>query len=257
MTTFAAAIFDMDGLLVDSEPVWRKVEIAVFARHGVTLTDELCLQTKGMFLPDVARYWYARTPWEGTGPDAVAAEVLEAMAARLAEGAELKDGARHAVDFCRDRGMRLAVASSSPRGLIDAALGHVELADRFEVVHSAEDEVMGKPDPAIFRTTAELLEVTPAQCVVFEDAPAGVQAAKAAGMVCVAVPEPHPESVGNQAPAEGAEGKVPEGMEAADVVLGSLAELDDTVLDRLASLVDDPDQTARARRRISATYSGK
>jgi len=258
---FYAAIFDMDGLLVDSEPVWREVEIEIFKRYGVTLTAAMCIQTKGMFLPDVARYWYARRPWKGATPDEVASEVLDAMAARLENGAELKPGALHAVDVCEHHGMRLAVASSSPRRLIDAVLAGLGLTERFAVVHSAEEEPAGKPDPAIFRTTAQLLEVDPARCVVFEDAPAGVLAAKAAGMACVAVPEAHPHdadephdaSAGPDDPA----GR--EGFERADVVLGSLTELDDTVLARLAANGDEPGQPPRSRRRrrISALYSGK
>ncbi len=260
---FYAAIFDMDGLLVDSEPVWREVEIEVFKRYGVTLTAALCIQTKGMFLPDVARYWYARRPWKGASPDEVASEVLDAMAARLENGAELKPGALHAVDFCEHHGMRLAVASSSPRRLIDAVLAGLGLTERFAVVHSAEEEAAGKPDPAIFRTTARLLEVAPARCVVFEDAPAGVLAAKAAGMACVAVPEGHPDDADDpphgSAPAFDDLAAAPEGFARADVVLGSLAELDDTVIARLAANGDEPDQPPRSRRRrrISELYSGK
>jgi sugar-phosphatase len=225
MTAFDAAIFDMDGLLVDSEPLWREVEIAVFARHGVALTDSLCCQTKGMFLPDVARYWYERHRWDGPGPDEVADEIVDAMETRLAGAAVLKEGADHALAFCAERGMRLALASSSPRRLIDVVVTRFGLRSRFAVIHSAEDEPAGKPDPGIFLTTARLLGVEPARCVVFEDAAAGVAAAKAAGMRCVAVPERGDADEGDPVRDLG-------GM-AADVVLGSLAELGDDVLGRL------------------------
>jgi sugar-phosphatase len=226
-----AAIFDMDGLLVDSEPIWHEVEIDVFGRHGVPLTVERCLETKGMFLGDAVEHWYARYPWTGASRQAVAAAIVEAMAKRLDGAVELKPGASHALDFCARRGARLAVASSSPRRLIDAVVRRFGLAERFAVVHSGEDEVMGKPDPAIFLTTSRLLDVAPDACVVFEDSAAGVLAAKGAGMACVAVPErDHSDGSGAGADSRAA---LDAALRRADVVLGSLLELDDAVWDRL------------------------
>jgi sugar-phosphatase len=237
--TPAAAIFDMDGLLVDSEPIWHEVEIEVFGRYGVPLTVERCLETKGMFLGEAVEHWFARYPWDGPSRRTVSAEVVEGMAARLEEAVELKPGASHALDFCQARGARLALASSSPRRLIDVVVRRFGLASRFAVVRSAEDEVAGKPDPAIFFTTARLLGVTPDACVVLEDSAAGVRAAKAAGMACIVVPE----TVRGSAPRGGGDVAVPgaasePGAAAfldADAVLGSLLELDDAVWSRVAS----------------------
>jgi mannitol-1-/sugar-/sorbitol-6-/2-deoxyglucose-6-phosphatase len=229
----AAAIFDMDGLLVDSEPVWHEVEIEVFGRHGVPLTVERCLETKGMFLGEAVDHWYQRHPWYGATRQEVAAEIIDRMATRLAQEVELKPGADHALAYCRRRGAVLALASSSPRRLIDAAVGRLELAARFAVVHSAEDETAGKPDPAIFLTTARLLQVAPASCVVFEDSAAGVLAAKAAGMACVAVPERAPATDGRPEPG------APAALARADVVLRSLADLDDEVWTACATALEE------------------
>jgi sugar-phosphatase len=226
-----AAIFDMDGLLVDSEPIWHEVEIDVFGRHGVPLTVERCLETKGMFLGDAVEHWYARYPWSGASRQDVAIEIVEAMARRLETAVELKPGASHALEFCARRGALLAVASSSPRRLIDAVARRFGLAERFAVVHSGEDEVVGKPDPAIFLSTARLLGVAPHGCVVFEDSAAGVLAAKGAGMRCVAVPE-RDHSAGSDAGAA-SRAALDAALRRADVVLGSLLELDDAVWDRL------------------------
>ena len=167
----------MDGLLVDSEPIWHDVEIDIFGRYGVPLTVQRCLETKGMFLGEAVDHWYARYPWSGASRHDVAAEILEAMAHRLEQAVELKPGAIHALDFCRARGAVLALAASSPRLLIDSVVRRFDLAKRFAVVHSGEDEELSKPHPAIFLTTAALLGVLPAACVVFEDSAAGVLAA--------------------------------------------------------------------------------
>jgi sugar-phosphatase len=219
-----AAIFDMDGLLVDSEPLWHEAEIAVFGRYGVALSEELCRTTKGMFVAEVARHWHARFPWPGPSPDEVAGEIVDAMAVLLDGRAVLLPGVHHALAFCRERMAKLAVASSSPLRLIELVLDRFDLADRFDVVRSADAEPAGKPDPAIFVSTAALLSVEPGRCVVFEDSPAGVAAARAAGMRCVAVPDRH---LG----VEGAD------LGGADVVLDSLRSLGPEVWAALESRV--------------------
>ena len=224
--TLDAAIFDMDGLLVDSEPVWHEVEVTVFRSHGVPLTVERCLETKGMFLGEAIDHWYERYPWRGASRAEVAGQITDAMAERFELGVDLKPGAAHALAFCEGRGARLALASSSPRRLIDAVVHSLDLAARFAVVHSAEAEDAGKPHPAVFLATAALLGVTPASCVVFEDSPAGVLAAKAAGMVCVAVPEPAPSGAVFEAEPVAA---LDVTRAHADAVLGSLEDLDDAL----------------------------
>ena len=113
----------------------------------------------------------------------------------------------------------VALASSTPRRLIEVVLGHIGLADAFVAICSAEDEAWGKPHPAVFLTAAAAVEVAPQRCVVFEDSPAGVLAAKAGRMVCVAVPE-------------ASERHVP-AMGIADIVLDSLVDLDHAFLDTL------------------------
>ncbi len=230
-----AAIFDMDGLLVDSEPIWHDVEIDVFGRHGVPLTVQRCLETKGMYLGDAVEHWYARYPWTGATRHEVAAEITEAMARRLEAAVELKPGAMHALDFCGARGAALALASSSPRRLIDAVVRRFGLAGRLAVVHSGEDEELGKPDPAIFLTTARLLGVRPGTCVVFEDSAAGVLGAVGAGMACVAVPEDDPTAA-SRLPGAGGRGEtLHDVLTRADVVLGSLLELDDAVWEQISA----------------------
>ncbi len=224
---FDAALFDMDGLLVDSEPLWRRAEIEVFGRHGLVLTEDQCRQTQGKVIGEVTQMWFERHPWAGPGPEDVALEVLDAVETLLAASAVALPGALAAVEVCRAGGMRLGLASSSPRWLIDTVVQRLGLDGLFEVVHSAEHEAAGKPDPAVFLTAARLLGVAAGRCVVFEDAPAGVEAAKAAGMTCVAVPE-HPVAD-------------PSRFARADAVLSSLEEVDEALWERLrlGTVADD------------------
>ena len=93
---FQAALFDMDGLLVDSEPLWRDVEMTVFGRLGVALTTELCLETRGMVLDEVTEYWFGRYPWERPPPGVVATEIVDAMVGLVPTRLVLKPGALHA-----------------------------------------------------------------------------------------------------------------------------------------------------------------
>jgi sugar-phosphatase len=143
----------------------------------------------------------------------VAVAIVDRVIALLLVKGELKPGAEHAIALCAGRGIPLAVASSSQYRLIDVALEHFGLRHHFALVHSAEDEQWGKPHPAVFLTAAAKLGAAPRRCLVWEDAPAGVVAAKAASMACVAVPEQGEE----HQPA----------FALADVVLGSLLDMDE------------------------------
>ncbi len=218
-----AAIFDMDGLLIDSEVLWHEAEIEILGGLGVPLAVEGCRSTKGMFVEEVTAHWCSLHPWGAAPtPDEVAVTIVDRVIELTLTKGELKPGAEHAVDLCAARRMPLAVASSSPYRLIDAALGHFGLAERFTVVHSAEDEEYGKPHPAVFLTAATKLGAAPRRCVVWEDSSAGVLAAKAASMACIAVPE----AGDGHHPAFGL----------ADLVVDSLLEVDSGALDTVARL---------------------
>lgn len=218
---FGAAVFDLDGLLVDSEPLWQKAEVEILGALGVPLVSSACRQTKGMFVDEVTRYWYERYPWSGPDPHRVATEVVDRVIELVTTEGCLQPGARRAIALCRAHGTSLAVASSSEYRLISRVLDHFDLAGEFSVVRSAEDERYGKPHPAVFLSAAAALGVAPARCLVWEDAPAGVLAAKAARMACVAVPEP-------------AERDRP-AFAIADAVLDSLEEADEALWARVSA----------------------
>jgi sugar-phosphatase len=220
--SFDAAIFDMDGLLVDSEPLWHEAEIEVLGALGVPIAPSGCRRTKGMFVNEVTRYWFERYPWTGPTTDQVAVDVVDAVIALVVAKGRLQPGVGRAIDLSRRHSGSLAVASSSEYRLIDVVLGHFGLAGEFELVHSAEDEPFGKPHPGVFLSTAAKLGARPRHCVVWEDSPAGVLAAKAAQMACVAVPEPAERDRREVA--------------VADVVLDSLDEVDERLVERLVAI---------------------
>lgn len=187
-----AALFDMDGLLIDSEPLWQDAEIEVFASYGLLLTREDCRRTMGRRVDEVVAYWQAQHPGLGTGDAAiqhVATEIVDRVVALIQKKGAPMPGVQHALDTCSNLGLRCAVASSSYERLIQAVVEHLDINHRFEVLYSAQYEAQGKPHPGVFLTTAAKLGVAPEACVVLEDSPNGVRAALAAGMRCIAVPD--------------------------------------------------------------------
>ncbi|HEY5121681.1 MAG TPA: hexitol phosphatase HxpB, partial [Acidimicrobiales bacterium] len=179
--TIQATLFDMDGLLIDSEVLWHEAEIEIFGALGVDLDEATDRSTKGLFVAEVVEYWYARYPWSG----ASTSEVVDMLLARVGELVEAKGrllpGAVRAIELTSARGP-VALASSTPLFLIEKCLAHFGLNDRFVSLHSAEFEPFGKPHPGVFLTAAAALGVAPDRCLVFEDSSAGVLAAKAGRM---------------------------------------------------------------------------
>lgn len=189
----SAVIFDMDGLLVDSEPLWVRAEIEIFGGVGVVLSEADCALTKGLRTDDVVRYWHERRGWSSHSCEDVEQRLIARVAELVrAEGRALP-GVASAIAAARTLTSELALASSSPRPLIDAVLDRLELHGVFGVVQSAQTEPYGKPHPGIFLTTAKTLGVAPTECIVLEDSLTGVLAAKAARMTCIAVPDVFPD----------------------------------------------------------------
>jgi len=174
-----AVIFDMDGLLIDSEPLWHEAEKEIFATVGLHLSTQDCLGTTGLRVDEVVRFWNA--------PPELAAQIVNRVIALVEQKGVAKPGVAEALGACAGR--VIGLASSSPSRLIAAVLQRLGIADRITVAHSAEHEARGKPHPDVYLTTARRLGVAPSACIAVEDSPTGVRAAKAAGMRCVAVPD--------------------------------------------------------------------
>lgn len=184
-----AVIFDMDGVLIDSEPFWREAEIEAFRDVGVMLTGDDCASTKGWRIDQVVDYWRSRRPWQGVANEVVRDAIIAGVVERvLTRGVPLA-GVHASIATIREAGLQLALATSSSMVLVDAVLPRLKLEGAFEVVCSAQDDPHGKPHPQVFLRTAERLGVDPTEVTVIEDSVAGMVAAKAARMRCIVVPE--------------------------------------------------------------------
>jgi HAD superfamily hydrolase (TIGR01509 family) len=184
-----AVLFDMDGLLVDSEPLWTIGEIELAERLGGTWSDEIKTAIIGTRLDTAIRTvleWYG-APRSPADVDAAMAFLLNRMVELYHDQLPLMPGALELVDAVRAEGIATGLVSSSYRVLVDAVLdgiGH----ERFDVTLAGDEVTNGKPDPDPYLRACERLDILPAEAVVLEDALSGVRSAEAAGCKVVAVP---------------------------------------------------------------------
>jgi beta-phosphoglucomutase-like phosphatase (HAD superfamily) len=217
----------MDGVLIDTEPVWRAAQSGVFAGFGVALSEADLLDSTGQPIEELIPIWRQRSSAgdgmaESADPGLTDAEIADLIVDRViahvtAEGQPMP-GVTAAIALFERCGLRLAIASSSPLRLIDAVCDRLGLT-RIEVRCSAMDEARGKPAPDVYLAAARRLGVAAASCLALEDSPAGIASARSAGMRCVAVPDP----------LLAADPRYRE----ADLVLESLTRLDEAALRRL------------------------
>jgi HAD superfamily hydrolase (TIGR01509 family) len=185
-----AVIFDLDGLLIDSEPFWRQAEIEVFATVGLHLSETDVRQTMGLRIDDAVRHWWERQPWKGSSPVEVERTVTSRVAELVSESGAPMPGALDAVALCARLALPVAVCSGSYAVVIEAALRRLDVESEVSVWHSAEWEPLGKPHPGAYLSTAAKLGLDPTGCLALEDSFNGAISAKAARMRVVAVPEP-------------------------------------------------------------------
>ena len=187
MTQFAA-VFDMDGLLVDTEPIWHESEHEVFQQLNLPITPEMCQQTAGLRIDQVAAHWYEKYPWERRTIHQVADDIVDKVIEKVQDRGTLMPGVAHAVNAVKQLGWKIGLASSSPMRLINVIVNHFGMTTFFEVLHSGEVETLGKPHPATYLSAAKRLGVPPTKCLALEDSFYGLIAATAARMKTVVVP---------------------------------------------------------------------
>ncbi len=214
-----AAIFDMDGLLIDSEPLWMQAEIELFGQLGISLKPEDCKQMQGVKIPDVIRHWYQIKPWAVMSLEQVEQELVRRVEELIEARGQMQPGVLETLEFFRKKSIPMAVASSSTQHLIELVVRRLGIANYFRFLHSSMNEKRGKPYPDIFLTAAKRLGQKPAECLVFEDSLNGVRAGKRAGAVVVAVP--YPENYNDPA------------FNVADIKLRSLEQWNEQIFNRL------------------------
>lgn len=186
-----AVIFDMDGVLIDSEPFWHIAEKEIFQRVGLHLTTEDCLKSMGRRIDGVVAYWYEQHPWGDTPTQAeISAAIVQTVIQLIKAQGQAMAGVKDALAFFRQQGLKLAIASSSHMALIETVVQHLGIESYFDLLYSAEYEPYGKPHPGVYITTANKLGVSVESCVVIEDSLRGILAAKSAEMLCIAIPDP-------------------------------------------------------------------
>lgn len=214
----AGVIFDLDGVLLDSEPVWEDVRHGLVTEAGGTWTGDAQRRLMGMNTREWAEF-LSRELGTGFDPETTAAIVIDRMRERYKASLPMLPGAKDAVRLIGER-WPLALASSSPRALIEAVLDFSGLSAFFRAVVSSDDVQHGKPAPDVYLRACDALGVTAAACVAIEDSTNGLRAALAANMRVIAIPQP-------SNPAD------PDVVARADLVLGSVSALTADVVDRL------------------------
>jgi HAD superfamily hydrolase (TIGR01509 family) len=204
-----AVVFDLDGVLIDSEQVWNEVREGLARERGGSWSERAQRDMMGMSSPEWSRYMHEAVGLPES-PEEISREVVARMLDRYVEGPPWLPGAIDAVRRLAEA-WPLGLASSSNRELIDAVLAAGGIADCFRATVSSEEVARGKPAPDVYLEIARRLRVEPACCVAVEDSQSGILSAKAAGMRCVAIPNAH----------------YPPGdaVSEADAVVGSLHEL--------------------------------
>ena len=205
-----AVIFDLDGVLIDSEPVWEQVRRDFVLERGGHWPQDAQVHLLGMSTVEWARYLSADLGVK-MPPDAVANEVTDRMAARYADGLPLMPGADDTLRTLAGT-LPVALASSSPRRLIDSVLAVAGWGRLLETTVSTDEAGRGKPAPDVYLSTAGRLDLPPSACAAVEDSSNGLRSAAAAGMFVIAIPHPR------YPPA-------PDAIGLADVVLASLTDL--------------------------------
>lgn len=195
LSNFDGVIYDMDGVLTDSEPLWKIAMEDVFKSVGCSLTKEDFQRTVGLRIDEVIAYWYHVAPWPDASPKEVEDAIVQRMIELLTARATPLLGVVESLEFFSSKNLKIGLATSSYKVLIDCILDTLQIRHFFQTVHSAEYELFGKPHPAVYLTAAKNLELDPRRCLVIEDSLNGIISGKAARMTVFCVPEKthHPE----------------------------------------------------------------
>ncbi len=195
-TGIKAVIFDMDGVLIDSEPLWRKAMVKGFNQFGMPVSEEDCRKTMGRRINEVVDLWIEHHKVTGYSSAQIELVIMDTLIDMIITEGKAIDGVLELFDFCKAKGLKIGLATSSSERLMNTVLNKLGLSSDFDAAVSAEHLKYGKPHPEVFLICAEKIGVLPADCIVIEDSVNGAIAAKAAQMQLVVVPDAgtkHPE----------------------------------------------------------------
>lgn len=212
-------IFDMDGLLIDSEPLWQEAGNETLKRFNISLTATQYHISTGLRSSEWIEHWFRHFNISMEFAAEAEAAIVQTAIQKIAQKAQPFPGVLYIVDFFRKRNFKIGVASSSPLELINIVTQKLGIDQMVMAKASAEHLLNGKPHPQVFLNCADLLRAAPADCICFEDSFNGMIAAKAARMKCVVVPARNHQQEARWA--------------AADLKLSSLQNFNDLLLEGL------------------------
>lgn len=185
-----AAIFDMDGLLLDTEPLWGRCMLEVAKSHRINVSMPQLRYTTGLRIYEVTAFWKDQFEWgTSASADTVADEILDAIIAASKQEARVMTGVTDCLEWMQKEEIKLGLATSSPARMMNDLVQHFGLTNYFNVLTSADTALYGKPHPEVYLQCAHALNTPSYNCIAIEDSVNGMIAAKAARMKVVVVPD--------------------------------------------------------------------
>jgi sugar-phosphatase len=189
LTGIKAVIFDMDGVIIDSEPLWRRVMIQSFVEIGIPFSDEHCRITTGLRFKEVAEFWFKKHGITHISIDEFDELVITRLCNLIKQEGKPMKGVIEALQFLKQKNLKTGISTSSNTRLMNTVVDVLNIRHYFNELCSAELMTYGKPHPMVYLTCAEKLGINPLNCLVIEDSVNGIIAGKSAQMKVVAIPE--------------------------------------------------------------------
>ena len=210
----------MDGLLIDSEPLWDEAANEVFQYFDVKITPELYATTVGLRTREFLEYWFAYFKLDKKYLPEADKRIVEKVTVKISEKGKLLPGVGYILDYFKQKKFKIGLATSSPLSLVNVVINKMNAAEYFDTFSSAEHLAYGKPHPMVYLNCLEQLGSDPLQTICFEDSYNGMIAAKAAKTKCVVVPSAHTRNDNR--------------WHAADLKLSSLQNFNDLLMESLS-----------------------